>query len=53
MEKNVSAGNLRGSVEVKTKPALNFEIIQEAMVTGEPYPNLGGQRDHKQGAGDP
>ena len=30
--------NVRGSVEVKSQPKLNFEIMQEAMATGEPYP---------------
>jgi hypothetical protein len=30
--------NVRGSAEVKSQPKLNFEIMQEAMATGEPYP---------------
>ena len=30
--------NVRGSVEIKSQPKLNFEIMNEAMATGEPYP---------------
>jgi len=34
--------NVRGSAEVKSQPKLNFEIMNEAMATGEPYPSKAG-----------
>jgi len=43
-------GNVRGSVEVRSKPNLNFDRMQEGMATGEVGPP-GPQGGAAQGAG--